>query len=74
MDSVSISLNAESQEKYDRLCRPSLEGAYRAILDFATDCRRYFPQITLTAVDLENIDLSECRRIAKDLDCDFRVR
>jgi len=74
MDSVSISLNAESQEKYDLLCRPSLEGAYRAVLDFARECKRYLHHVTLTALDLEDIDLSECRRIAKDLGCEFRVR
>jgi TatD family-associated radical SAM protein len=74
VDSLSISLNAENSHKYDMLCRPSLEGSYEAVLAFAQDCRRYFPQVTLTAVDHVGIDLSECRRIAQELGCEFRVR
>lgn len=74
MDSVSISLNAESQEKYGLLCRPSLQGAYRAVLDFARDCKKYLPEVMLTAVDLGVANLSECKRIAEDLGCEFRVR
>jgi TatD family-associated radical SAM protein len=74
MDSVSISLNAESQEKYDLLCGPSLEGAYRAVLDFARDSKKYLPEVMLTVVDLGVADLSECKRIAEDLGCEFRVR
>jgi len=74
MDSVSISLNAESQEKYDLLCGPSLEGAYRAVLDFARDNKKYLPEVMLTVVDLGVADLSECKRIAADLGCEFRVR
>jgi len=74
VDSVSISLNAESKEKYDELCRPSLEGSYEAVLDFAEDCRKFFPQVRLTVVDSEDIDVSKCRRIAEELGCDFKVR
>jgi len=36
---VSISLNAETQEKYELLCRPPLLGSYQGVLSFARDCR-----------------------------------
>jgi len=74
IDSVSISLNAESKKKYDELCKPSLTGAYQAVLDFAKDCRRYFSLVRLTVVDVEGIDISKCRVIADTLGCDFKVR
>ena len=74
IDSVSISLNAETEEKYKELCRPSLPSAYQAVLDFARDCRRYFPQVRLTVVNLQGIDIAECEAIAEGLGCDFKVR
>ena len=74
IDSVSISLNAESREKYDELCKPSLSGSYQAVLDFARDCRKYFSQVRLTVVKVEGINIPKCKRIAEELNCDFKVR
>ena len=74
VDSVSISLNADSKEKYEVLCRPSLTGVYQAVLDFAKDCKKCFARVRLTAVNLEEIDLSKCMEIAEGLGCDFVVR
>jgi len=74
IDSVSISLNAESKEKYEEICRPSLVGSYNALLAFARDCEKYFAQVRLTVVRTENIDVSKCKGIAESLGCDFRAR
>ena len=71
---VSISLNAENQEKYELLCRPSMPGSHQAVLDFARDCRKHISRVRLTVVNLESIDISKCRDIAEDLGCDFEVR
>ena len=35
VDCLSISLNAESAELYNEICKPNIEGAYFAMLDFA---------------------------------------
>ena len=74
VDSVSISLNAEDEEKYEELCNPSLLGAYQAVLDFAKDCKKHFLHVRLTVVNIEKIDIIKCRRIAESLGCDFKVR
>lgn len=74
VDSVSISLNAEDEEKYEELCNPSLQGAYQAVLDFAKDCKKHFLHVRLTVVNIEKIDIIKCRRIAESLGCDFKVR
>jgi len=74
IDSVSISLNAESKDKYDELCKPSLAGAYQAVLDFAKDCKRYFSSVRLTVVDVQGVDISKCKGIAEQLGCDFKIR
>ncbi len=74
LESVSISLNAHNEEKYVELCRPSLPGSYQAVLDFARDCRTYLSQVRLTVVDIDGVDIAECRRIAESLGCGFAVR
>ena len=74
IDYVSTSLNAETQEKYEQLCRPSLPGSYQGVLDFARDCRKHISHVRLTVVDLGGIDIQKCREIAEELGCDFKVR
>jgi cyclic pyranopterin phosphate synthase len=71
---VSISLNAENQEKYELFCRPSIPRSFQAVLDFARACRKHASHVRLTVVNLESIDISKCRDIAEDLGCDFQVR
>jgi TatD family-associated radical SAM protein len=74
IDSVSISLNAETEEKYKELCRPSLSGSYKAVLDFARDCKKYLRQVRLTVVNVQNMDIPRCRSVAENAGCDFKVR
>lgn len=74
IDSVSISLNADCPEKYNEICRPPMLGAYRALLEFAKDCKGYFEQVILTVVNVESINISKCKEIAEELNCDFKVR
>lgn len=74
MDSISISLNAENQEIYNELCKPSLMGAYEAVLDFTKDCRDIFSHVRLSVVNISEIDVLKCKRIADELDCEFLLR
>ncbi|MGB6680710.1 MAG: TatD family nuclease-associated radical SAM protein [Candidatus Bathyarchaeia archaeon] len=74
MDSISISLNAENQEIYNELCKPSLMGAYEAVLDFTKDCRDIFSHVRLSVVNVSDINIQKCKRIADDLDCEFFIR
>jgi TatD family-associated radical SAM protein len=74
IDTVSISLNAESSEKYEEICRPSVSKAYQSVLDFTRDCRKYFSQVIMTVVRMEGINIPQCEKIATNLGCDFRIR
>jgi len=75
IDKVSVSLNAESAEKYVKLCRP-LQGlpAYGATIDFLKEAKKYIPSVEATVVDLPGIDKEKCRQIAADLGVSFRLR
>lgn len=75
IDAVSISLNAQNEDLYNRHCRPPVRGAYAAVLDFARHAREFVPSVTLTAIDgLEGVDVAACQRIAEELGVAFRRR
>jgi TatD DNase family protein len=76
IDSISISLNAESADKYNKICRPKFgEKAYYAVKDFIRIAKRYIPEVTATVVRLPDINIEECRKIVEDeLKVKFRIR
>jgi TatD family-associated radical SAM protein len=74
LDAVSVSLNAESEEKYNEMCRPAFEGAYRALLDFTREAVRAGIQARMTVVGHTGADIEKCRKIAADLGASFKVR
>ncbi len=74
-DAISISLNAENEEKYLTLCRPKYgKGTYPAVLDFIFQCKKYLPHVVVTAIAMPGIDLDKCSKIADSLGVEFRSR
>lgn len=75
IDALSVSLNAQNPEVYNRHCRPKIPGAYAAMLDFVRRARRFVPDITVTAIDgLPGVDIEACAKIAGGLGVNFRRR
>ncbi len=75
IDAVSVSLNAQSPEVYNRHCEPALPGAYQAVLAFLQEAPRYIPEVTATAIDgLDGVDIDACARIARMCGARFRRR
>jgi len=75
VDAISISLNAENAEKYQRICHPQLgEESYSALLEFIKESKKYIPKVQVTVVAVSEIDIESCRKIAEDLDVQFKVR
>ncbi len=75
IDAVSISLNAQNAEIYDRHCRPPVSQAYQQVHDFIRCARRYIPDITLTVIDgLAGVDIPACKEIAHHYGVKFRRR
>jgi TatD DNase family protein len=75
VDSISISLNVYNTKLYTKICNPKFgEEAFRAVLDFILECKKYIPNVSCTAVDLPNLDVNPCEKIAKDLGIRFRKR
>jgi TatD family-associated radical SAM protein len=75
VDSLSVSLNAQNPEVYDRHCQPQLKGSWQAVLDFLRQAPQYIPRVTATAIDgLEGVDIEACAALARELGVDFRRR
>ena len=74
LDTLSVSLNAESEEKYNRLCNPLLKGSYWALLDFTKKAIKAGIRTRMTVVGQQGVDIKECERIATALGASFKIR
>lgn len=76
VDVMSISLNAQSAEKYDAICHSDLGmDAYDAMLRFAARCVEEGIETVLTVVDVIGEDeIAHCREIAAEIGAKLRVR
>ena len=67
VDAVSVSLNAENPEKYQRLCRsPFGEESFHGILDFIREAKKVIPEVVATIVQMPGVDVEACRRLAEE--------
>lgn len=76
VDSVSISLNAPTKEKYNEVTRPSFgEKSFDAMLKFAKECKEYGTPVKLTVVDvISKEDIEDCKKLCEEIDIPLRVR
>lgn len=74
IDAISVSLNAESEEKYNKLCRPIHKNTYRAIREFVKGAKEAGISIRVTVVSVPEIDIEKCKKVAEELDSEFHVR
>lgn len=75
IQSMSVSLNAQNEEVYNRHCNPKLPGTYASMLEFIKSAKAAGTDVTLTAVDgLPGVDIAACEAIANELGVKFRRR
>ena len=75
VDAVSISLNAQNAELYNKITQTKFGiGAYEAVKDFIRKAKEHIPDVSVTVVSLPEVDIEACRRIADDLGVKLRVR
>lgn len=75
LDGVNISLNAPDEASYVAVCRPQKEGAYKAVLQFAEDCKSAGINCWFSVVDsIGKEQIDRCRKIANATDIPLRVR
>lgn len=75
IDSVSISLNAPTAEKYQEVTRPQFENAFPAMLEFASLAQAAFAHTQLSIVDvLPEEEIKQCQQIADERGIFLKVR
>lgn len=75
IDSVSISLNAPTAEKYNAVTRPQFENAFPALLEFASLAQTAFSHTQLSIVDVLPADeIAQCQRIADERGIYLKIR
>ena len=73
--SISVSLNAQDEDTYNRHCRPKHAGSYASVLEFIRSAREAGADVTVTAIDgLPGVDIAACQAIADALGVKFRRR
>lgn len=74
VDRLSISLDAHDEETYNRICKPAYKNAYNEVLNFIKEAKKFIPDVSVTVVSAEGVDIEKCKKIAEDLGVGFRVR
>lgn len=76
LDSISISLNASTPEKYQEICHSKFGlEALPAILKFTKTVGMYVPKVYMTVVDnMPREEISACEKQCQETGAIFRVR
>ena len=75
VDSVSISLNAPTAERYQEVTRPCFENAFKDMIAFAKKAKEAFASVQFTVVDvISEEEIEASKKLAKELGIPLRVR
>jgi TatD DNase family protein len=75
IDRVSVSLNAPDPDTYLKICRPDGgKEAFDVVLEFIKGCKNAGITTTVSAVDLPEVDIESCRKMASEMGVEFRLR
>lgn len=75
VDRVSVSLNAEDEDKYNDICKPTFgQRTYKHVLEFIKACVDNSIETEVTCLTLPQVDVKKCEGIAKSLGARFRLR
>ncbi|MBR9729415.1 TatD family nuclease-associated radical SAM protein [Shewanella intestini] len=75
VDSLSVSLNANTEASYLEHCQPKLANSYSAVLEFIQLAPKFINQVQVSAIDgLAGVDIEQCRLIVEQAGCEFKHR
>lgn len=76
IDAMSVSLNAPDAATYASICNSKHgEKAYEGVKNFIREAKKYIPEVVATAVNLPEVDIEACRKVAEEeLGVTFRER
>ncbi|GGI91994.1 TatD family nuclease-associated radical SAM protein [Shewanella gelidii] len=75
VDSLSVSINADTEAVYIQHCKPKLKNAYQAVNEFIQLAPQYFDDVQVSALDgLAGVNIEACRKIVEGANCKFKHR
>ncbi|MCS7228072.1 MAG: TatD family nuclease-associated radical SAM protein [Endomicrobia bacterium] len=74
VDSVSISLNADSEEFYAKFHKTTIVYPFRQIINFIKQAKKYFSEVVVTTIEHPQLDVNKVKKIAKKLGVKFKLR
>ena len=79
IDEISVSLNTDTSEAYDEICRPLpmfRNGIYDKIKEFITEAKKHIPEVQATIVTHQkDVDENQCEDIVnKEFGVKYRAR
>jgi TatD DNase family protein len=74
VDTLSVSLDAQDEETYQRICAPTYKNAFQEVVSFIREARAYVPSVQATVVEMEGVDIEKCRKLMDEIGVPLRVR
>lgn len=75
IDTVSISLNSTDPEQYGSIMRIDGKRYHREMVEFARECTRLLPRVTMTIVGMNDVDAAAAREfVQREIGAEFRIR
>jgi len=75
VDSFSVSLNADTENVYNDICKPEFGApSYAAVKDFIRSAVKAGMDVEATCLDLPGVDVTKCKEIAISLGASLRPR
>ncbi|MFT5704353.1 MAG: TatD family-associated radical SAM protein [Shewanella sp.] len=75
VDSLSISLNADTEQTYQLHCKPKLKNSYQAVRAFIALAPNYINSVQVSAIDgLDGVDIEACRKFVNSCGAEFKHR
>ncbi|MEM3041234.1 MAG: radical SAM protein, partial [Nitrososphaerota archaeon] len=73
INKISVSLNAQDRETYNRVCRPKFDNAFESVLEFVEKAKGKF-RVEITAVAIPEVSIPEISEIAERIGVKLRIR
>lgn len=75
MDEASVSLNVDTKENYNKICRPQFgPDTFDKVLEFVKECKNNGIKTSITCIEMPGVDIDKCKKIAQNLGVGFRQR
>lgn len=77
IDEVTISLNTVDEKQWLEIVRPDEKyrrNGFEGVKEFISLCAKKIKKTTVTAVDMEGVDILQVKRYCKEIGVNFRLR